>query len=376
MSTDRIIHTERTHPLLKPFRVTALVMGRALGDFALNLFGAISVKDHFEDAALAVYCHDDRPFKKALLACAPQVDTLIQYPQNQSMPVDYFDSTSGNPIFNKDPRWNEKGLAVPSMVLTQSMLSVDCLSRLARLDHLRFPEDLRDRYGEELAVRGVDPTLGFCCIHYRENNYKLRTGHALRDTPDPERYEQLRDYLIDELGLQVVRVGHPEQTEFRPRKGFVDLRDADEDFFLHAYAISQARFNLMGPSGPSSVSVSFGVPTGLADHIDFYTGINTGDVALQQVLYDPDGRRIPTAERLEKGLTGQGRLTSLIKQGFSLRHNSSAELSRLADHMYAISDPQKTLHATSYAPARSNSIQWPPTGDNWRSQCIEMPDLE
>jgi putative glycosyltransferase (TIGR04372 family) len=374
MSADRIIETTRKHPLMQPFRIMALLMDRALGDFALHLLGAISVKDQFDDATLAVYCHDDRPYKKALLACAPQIDTLIQYPERKSMPVDYFDAASGNPIFNKDPRWNEKGLAVPSMVLTQSMLTTETMARLPRVDHLRFPEDRKPEFADRLKVLGIDADRPHCCIHFREPNYELRTANEWRDSTDTTPYETLRDHLIDELGFQVVRIGHPTHTEFHPREGYVDLKDEPDDFFQHAFAISQARFNVMGPSGPGSVSMAFGVPSGLSDSSEFQGGVNFGDAVLHRTLWDASGRKVPISERLEKGWIGQGAIRDLVARGHIVRPNTADELCRLANHMASVTDTGKSGYSVSYNAVRPNEISWPPKNTELRGRYIEFFD--
>jgi putative glycosyltransferase (TIGR04372 family) len=260
------------------------------------------------------------------------------------------------------------------MVLTQSMLTTETMARLPRVDHLRFPEDRKPEFADRLKASGVDPDRPYCCIHFREASYKLRSPHEMRDTIDPVPYETMRDHLIDQLGCQVVRLGHPGHTEFRDRDGYADLKDEPDDFFMHAFAISNSDFNILGPTGPVCVSMAFGVPTGLCDNTDFQGGVNHGDASLNQTLFDPSGRKVPIVERLQKGWTGQGAIRDLMGRGFELKPNTAGELCRLADHMASVADRAKSTHTVSYDTSRPNEISWPPKNDKVRACFIEFDD--
>jgi putative glycosyltransferase (TIGR04372 family) len=360
----------RRHPILTPFRIVGLCLDRALGDFAGHLWGLISINAQYSNTHLVAYYHDDRPYKKAIVDCCPQIDYRIVLSSKQSFPVDYFDSTSGNPIAPRDHRWNQLGLREPSFVPTQTMMHIETIARLPRFDYMRTPEVWADEMTTALRARGLDTDAPYCCIHFREPNYGLRHSHELRDTRNPKKYDCLRRVMIDELGLQVVLIGHPESYEFSRRDGFIDLRDAEEDFRLQTFAIAHARFNILGPSGPRMLSLGFGVPTGLPDSIDFPGSVNPGDIALYQHLFGPDGQKVRMSERFERGWIGQAEMRELANHGFTTKQNESEELEELARLMHSASAAKRGKIFNEPPP---NHMEWPPSGPiDPRARTVEL----
>jgi putative glycosyltransferase (TIGR04372 family) len=360
----------RRHPYLSPFRIVGLCLDRALGDFAARIWALISINAQFLDTHLVAYYHDDRPYKSAIIDCCPQLDFKIVFPGGSSFPIDYFDNTSGNPIFPNDKRWSQLGLREPSFLPTQTMMHIESISRLPSFDYLRTPDSWEDEMSSKLKDRGIDLDQPYCCIHYREPTYELRQSHELRDTLQPGKYVRLRDALIDEFGTQAVLIGHAGTTTLGARDGFADLSDAGSDFRLQAFAIAHARYNFLGPSGPRMLSLAFGVPTGLPDSIDFPGAINPGDIALYQHLVDPDGRVTPMDERFQRGWIGQAEVRELAKHGFSNQQNTADELVELARLMHVAQAPSRAKMSSEPPP---NFIEWPPTGPiDPRARTVEL----
>ena len=84
-----------------------------------------------------------------------------------------------------------------------------------------------------------------------------------------EHIPEILDRIIH-LGGQVVRIGHPEMTDFEPRPGYIDLKSAN--FFLQAQAIGRSRcFFEVSPSGPASLAQAQGVPLARCNSVDLCT---------------------------------------------------------------------------------------------------------
>ncbi len=211
---------------------------------------------------------------------------------------------------------------------------------------------------------GLDPDRWFCCVHYRETNYAYKQMSNFRDV-DPDSYEALKDFIIDELGGQVVRMGHPEMAKWTNRPGFVDLSRYPESWRLQFYAMSRARFFIGSGSGATGMSTGLNIPSAHTDIGDYYTG-RPGDLVLTHEIIHPNGDRLMQESLLKAGLFSNVEVETLIEEGqaFGVRKNSTAELFAAARQIY---DRTADIDAWRTAPRAiktgRNRLSWPPAED-------------
>lgn len=316
-----------------PFRIVALALDRALGNFAAVICHAASVKARFDHAKLAVYYRDDRAYKSDILRVCPEIDQIVRMGDGESLPLDAMDIGHGAPIPPPN-HWYSVGWNSPHLLLTPSMAPIHTLGTFEQTSRFRFTDEAARLCGVRLRDAGVDPDRWFCVIHYREPTYGHRTPQPVRDV-DPKSFEEVSRRIIENLGGQVVRVGHPEMTPFSVRPGFVDLApQGDIDFELQLFAISRARFLLTSNSGPGICGSCFGTPTAMCNNPVTHSVWNSQDAAMWSHIIAPDGRRIAHEVAVEREMYFMPAMKHLISHGYKIVLQSVDELTRLATLMH------------------------------------------
>lgn len=377
LPTNPLRFRRKGHSADYPFIILALMLNRAIGDFIdQNLFAA-SVKQQFDHARLFVYYRDDRPYKRQIIEMNPLVDRqLVAHDRSVTIPVDYFDIVSGRPIEAPDPSWYQSGAAHPDLLLTPSMMTGEALLSFDRLASFRIDDKGPERPSERLARLGLDPNRWYACLHYREPSYGYRPPSSLRDI-DPEDFLALAGYIIDTLGGQVVRLGHPEMAPFPPRPGFVDLSPWPDSFDLQAFAISRARFVVASPSGMATLASAFDVPVGLVDNVMPFGVHRAHDAILVQHVVTPDGQRLPLSSLTRRGLLYEGEIARLMtERGFTLVRNTVAELIAMARLLHAETagiDAWRVPLSDPLPGPRPNAVTLP-IPERRRPRIIEFPD--
>lgn len=319
----------------EPFRIFGFALARALGDFLIQNVVLASMKCAFEHSNLFVYSRLDRPYKKLILDSNIHITKSINFRDDSSVfPAELFDINSGRPVKIQDDEFYKRGANHPDFVAAPSMLHVSTLLGLSNIASLRFPEDRTLKSSETLERMGLDPSHWFCTLHYREPTYEDRPPSPLRDN-DPAQFLALRDFVIDELGGQVVRLGHPEMTDFPARDGFVDLAKLDDSFELQTFAVTRSRFVLAGPSGIAQLGSAYNVPTAYLHGINEAGCWNHEDINLFQRLYDPAGHRMNIRDSLATGILREQTIQKLVReQGFQAKPNTTEELCAATREIY------------------------------------------
>lgn len=151
---------------------------------------------------------------------------------------------------------------------------------------------------------GLDANRWFCVLDYLEPGYLHRPSREHRDL-DPKPFMALVEYIVETLGGQLARVGHPQMTPFPKRRGFVDLAMLEDRFMLHAFAVSRVRF-MVGPlTGISHLGSAMDTPTTITYCTDslYFLGVwRDQDVVLYQNLYEAGVRWVSTMALHESGL--------------------------------------------------------------------------
>jgi len=364
-----------SHPK-RPFNLVALCLNRTLGDFAVGLGFAASIKRLFDHARLAVYFHDDRPYKRPLIEACPDIDVLFEYDPEQMMPFEAFDSAFGGPVTVPDPRWTDNRFHFADLVLTPSMMLDKFFCNFEQPARLRIPPEDVPVLEERLIAAGVDPKRWFTVLHYREPGYGERPADPLRDL-DPAVLQEVSNAIIDELGGQVVRVGHPGMAPFKVRDGFIDLAPLDgNDFMLQLFAMSRARFMVAGASGPHNCAAALGTPTGIFASTSRYGVWNGADAQLHSHIFTPNGERVDPGFALEREIHTGVILQEYIRRGYRVRLASGAEIFAMAKHLHGqtADTPAWRAHWYEKPVKKPNRFNWP-LAAGCRAQNLYFPDL-
>jgi putative glycosyltransferase (TIGR04372 family) len=360
----------------RPFRITAFCLDRALGDFAVSLNFAASVKELFEHASLAIYFHDDRKYKSALLKSCPQIDNIICFDGDQPLPVEGFDIAFDPPVTATYLDWYKAGCHFSDIILSPNMMGDRYLFSFEQPARLKIPVEETAGFAQRLVDAGVDPNRWFSAVHYREPNFEMRSPDPFRDT-DPAVMQGVTHDIIDRLGGQVVRIGHPGMTPFTPRDGFIDLAPAgNDDFMFQLYAMSRARFMIAGASGPHDCTAALGTPTGLFAATSRFPIWNPQDAQIFSHILTPAGDRVSLDLCLQRKMHYKVILKELLSRGFSVQIASQAEIFGMATHLMGQTNdtPGWRTHWYEKPVKKTNAFHWPlPEGSH--SQILFFPEL-
>jgi putative glycosyltransferase (TIGR04372 family) len=326
-----------------PFKILALLNSRAVGDTIFYHVFCASVKRLFDHASLTIYQRDDRSYKFDLLEMNADKDQFIfAKPTYPSISIDSFQSTFDYPAIGAPvpdyvftaPYWKKSGSDRPNLILSPDGMLENLLPCFEHSAFLKIPDRRFDALDAELVSHGLDPNRWFCVLNYREPGYTHRPPRPAKDL-NPKPFMALVAHVIEKLGGQVVRVGHPNMTPFPKRPGFVDLAMIENNFMLHAHAIGRARFLVGSLSGINHLGSAMNTPTVIANCVDppHFPGCwRDHDIALYVNLHDPNGRRVPIGEQFDKNIVGLKTLMGLAKnEGYRVSQNTAAELAQVVD---------------------------------------------
>lgn len=317
----------------RTIRIFAAALDRTLGDFLTRNIYAAAVKMQFKSANLAIYYRDDRPYKTDLIAINPYIDEAVVMAARQVVPVDFFYSLADRPPLPGASSFVKRGLADPDIVLVPSMMGVEDLLRFDHHPIFRIPEDRVSELSDRLVALGLDPNRWFCCLFYRQPNYRHRVPTAYRDVND-QPFEELARYIIKELGGQVVRLGHPEMRPFDIGPGFVDLSRLENEFMIQVMAVSRARFMVTTSSGPAHLPGSFDVPYVVTNSLSILAVWSPAGMIMPNHLISPQGHRVDVRQLLDAGRLDWDSVRVALRNGCRIVENSAPELFAVARSLY------------------------------------------
>lgn len=361
-----VSHTGRSSLLgktrLTPFRIVAMVEGGSFGDYVGNLQFIASVANLFDYVQVTLIYQEDYGFKRKLNALLPKVN-FMPIPKGAFMPsLEILNPGAPKDALPGLKSWFDHGFERVDLVLVPTMMDARRLSSFDNPGYLQIPPDQVESLSAELRGLGVDPDRWFCCIHYREPGYKYKpVGVNLRDS-DPRNYAALTAHIIEKLGGQVVRLGHPEMVPFPARPGFIDVSRLPDSETLQAFAVSRSRFLIAGPSGALPLGPAFNVPAGHTDATDFWGPMQAQDVVRTIDVITPSGECLNQQALWDADL---GKLGLLRKIGsgepYQVIKNSPEILAQMANHLY-----EQTSNVTGWRDPtppvtsnRPNCFTWP-----------------
>ena len=349
------------------FTILGILSVRALGDFVIAIMACVYAKKKIRNSALLIYAHDDRPYKNDILMLCPHIDDKVMG-TGPGMPIAWFDVPCADP--NAPPKeFVEAGFPHTNLVLFPALIA-DLFnpSKIEFIRCLAIPEDLDGEIRQRLLDAGASPDRWIVCLHAREDDYEFRKYREPDRSVDPVSYFQLADYIIDELGGQVVRLGDPSMTPAPARSHLVDLSRGN-DFLLQAYAVSRCRFAITTDSGMQLVANGLGVP------------FATTNVTMLDILFDECGfspwhdqhlvltKKVFAKDAVPDDSSEFGRMTDFNE--CIMFDNGSQEFRDVTNHMMAKTDDcqgwRNNYIERSVEAVDTISFPFPsvPTSPNW-----------
>lgn len=364
----------------RPFKLFVPIMTDNFGDIANVVHLVLQYAGRFAHSIATFAFTDNRPYKRHLLALYPlpyQSIILTAAEGLNQLNIPFFaprhkvkigdETTYRTPEdIVMDRRWHDVIFppAHQHQVLNFDRPLIPC----------QIPQQFESRLHHKLVELGLKDDRWFCCMHYREPNYHWKHVPNFRDC-DPAVYLPLIDYVIDRLGGQVVRLGHPEMRDHPARPGFVDLAKIRDSTFLQAFAASRARFSVMGPGGGTCLVRIFHTPLGLTDAGGWFDGVENQHYLLTHTVVTPEGVVLRQEALFESGLMNQRALEIEIarRPGYKIIKNTTEQLCQVADFMYEITTDVAGWRDRPEAPKpiHDNKFTWPIGGDV-KTQFIDL----
>lgn len=345
-----------------PCIIVALMLARTLGDFIDHQLFAASTALLFEHSRLFVYYRDDRPYKSRIVAMNPYVTRAWAMLEKDTFPFDGFDDRPGAPVGVDEEDWARLGCRSPHILLTPSMMQRAMLPAFPNSARFAIPNDQIRGLDQRLLDAGLRPDRWFCVLHYREPTFGPRGAESDRDI-DPSYPIAMTDHIIRHLGGQVVRIGHPGMRAFPARSGFVDLAGEEDPGFLHAHAVSRARFFYeLSPSGPAHFAWAFGTPAVRCNAIQGWGPLEESSMVVLKQFRDRSGNQIPLDWIInDEMLVRASTRTYREARGIFLTPNSLDELRRAARDILARTADclawRRPVEQVRVPPP--NSFEWP-----------------
>ncbi len=350
----------------RPFMILATFSETSLGDLISKVAFVNTLKNQFDHARLIVRYNDFRPYSREVVSLAPNIDHAQPVHGETPRWLRPFlrDNRLWRPLSGVVSRSKRQHEAFYDLVVVDTMTNARTVHALPNPCPLQVPADLHEPLAQELSELGLDPQKAYAVVHYRDGTYPLKGGNPNRNG-DPDAYRSTIDHIIDDLGCQVVQLGHPEMTPFPARPGLIDLSRLQNRFMLQAFAVSRARFMIGSASGPAVLGWSFDVPTAIVDCLEAHTGWGNADkFFLTQEITTPAGAVLANASLSEAGLLNIRALAKSMRANpnYAIRSNTAAQLRAVADHLHDItSGISGWRDAVVPTPTkRPNTFQWPP----------------
>ncbi len=338
------------------FRIFANLASFALGDFVGQAVLVSSIKELFDDCELYVYYRQDRPYKEPIVSCIRNAKLIYPLaPNAPGLAVDYFNVYHGRPV-HVDALLEGNKVYWSDLFLSGNMLN-DAMLNSIPTTTLRPPESIFTSRRDELVALGLDPKKWVACVYWKEANYKYRRHQPNRTIYDPKPYFEVIRHIIEELGGQVVRLGHPTPTEVPAMKGLVDLAKIPGSEALQLFAVSVARFFIASGSGPASYGPAFGVPTAVTDQHICFGAWNAQDyIVTQNIVYQ--GKVYQPTEAFDAGfLPPDG-----VPLDIEFHRNTAPQLVEAVNEMFRISTDctgWRTLVTPPPPSPRPNAFTYP-----------------
>jgi putative glycosyltransferase (TIGR04372 family) len=347
----------------------ANAMSRSYGDYIAQLWAINVIVDQFDQRRLTLIVKNDMDFKVSMprLMTVP-IDRLIVLPPQKLQPsLELLNADATNPGSNVlsgadefTRAWFDTGEHRADMFISDQMCSSHTYFNYDRVPFLRYSDEDAQECTQTLLTLGLKPDRWFATLHAREQGYESKPARLNMRDQDPRTFMPAAAHIIEKLGGQVVRLGHPAMTEFPKMDGLIDLSRFRANSFLQTFAISRSRFLLSGPSGPVVVANSLNVPVGQVNAVDVIA-CNKNHVYRTVKVKTADGRTLTNRAFFDSGYF-KLKLMKELRNGEVMAFIVPAEeVTRMANYMFEL-----TADTTGWREPpppdvrpRSNKMVWP-----------------
>jgi putative glycosyltransferase (TIGR04372 family) len=255
------------------FRITANLAHRTLGDFCSQALFVSSIRDLFDEAKLYVhYTTEFAAWRDDIVGCIPNLYGIIRGQDAEvGVPLTLFNAA---PTMQQ-PALEDLGARAADLMIAGNMFYEDMFGTIP-FGKLRPPDLMAERATAALISLGLDPYKWIATVYWKEWGFLWhREPDRDRDIMDRTPYLAAIRYIIEKLGGQVIRLGHPTPEKEMPKiDGLIDLAAVSIDgkgcHWLQTYALAISRFLLTSPSGPQAYGRAFDVPTVTVDAMSYY----------------------------------------------------------------------------------------------------------
>jgi len=289
----------------RPFKVLAPIRARSFGDVLFGFSSIARFVANFDHSHTNFIIADSRAYVRDFAGYFP-------FPNKVFDLRDSFEKLAVSQLTDDLQKYDSTSDAYHDFVALPSLLNAAVFWGLPRVA-LQIPGSEADNATEKLIQLGLDPNRWYCTIHWREPNYVYKPISNIRDA-NPQTYLALIDHIIDDLGGQVVQLGHPEMHHHAGRPGYVALSGIPNSWKLQAFAVSRARFFVGSASGATALAQVFRTPSLHVDVIDWYTG-EEHDWILTPTIGLQDGRKLRQRELFHAGLMNSFVLNAMMEAG-------------------------------------------------------------
>ena len=335
------------------YRIFAYISPRALGDVVLFSWFVSSVADMFDDSDLTVYFRDDRPYKAGIVNCIRNAKRILKAENAAAtLPIELFDIAGWAPRVPDSLETID--IRGANLILSQTCFKEGMLNSIP-LNALSPPPEIIDPGRDALLRLGLDPERWVATVYWKEPNYEFRPPEPWREIANPEPYVAAIRHIIENLGGQVVRLGHDSPTELPQLKGLVDLAKVPNSELLQLYAVWISRFMMSSLSGPLSYGPAFNVPTVVTDQRTYLGVYRQHDYIVTQGRM-LGGQACRGAEAFAMGL-----LNTWEKTPGKYLNNTAEELRAAVDEMFSSTTncPGWRVHAPIALANKPNSLRIP-----------------
>lgn len=341
------------------------------GNFISNCVCLSSIKETINNSHLLIYFRNNRPYKIPLLECM-KADLFFSLHENEYLPIQAISSNSSRLKINNE-FWEENKLYDADLVLSGNMIYENMLNANEFI-HLTPPSHTKSNAIKFLEQKGLDLTKWFACIFWKEPNDGYRSNNIVRTIQNYQPYLDAIDFIINELGGQVVRLGHFNSSRLTPRINLIDLTLHENITDIEVHAVNLARFFVGTASGPISLGHAFGVPTLCCDSISLDGVWDTRHYMLtQSITNKSDGNELSQKEAYDAGLltneifsprkclmNKNGVIESISSKGnYLLRKNNSKEIINGIKEIFQFTEKNKHLEKKVHIDKKINKISLP-----------------
>jgi hypothetical protein len=236
-------------------RIFAHLLAQEFEPFLIQALYAAAVKLCFDHAKLFAYHGKIDTRLAGVLSMLPDITFTWRGQDRSTIPMDYFDPSSGAALSAASAQWRDLGCEKPDVMLLPSMMDWRHLGAFGRAPRFVLPRDRVPAINQALRDLGLAMTWWYCALAVPDHDTEADL-EAWRSA-----MRSGAEIIADRHAASLVLVGDPETDIGRLPAGVLDARNLPDGVLGQSYVVSRARFLLDLVSTPWLwVAYGFGVP--------------------------------------------------------------------------------------------------------------------